>query len=71
MFLIPAPYLCKKEPRMERLDVFNDSNVWIASYFSDDCSCAHENNEHTLIYLCSGLLEIEERGHKTPLRAGE
>lgn len=71
MFLIPALYLCKKEPRMERLDVFNDSNVWIASYFSDDCSCAHENNEHTLIYLCSGLLEIEERGHRTPLRAGE
>lgn len=71
MFLISALYLCKKEPRMERLDVFNDSNVWIASYFSDDCGCAHENNEHTLIFLCSGELVIEERGRKTPIHAGE
>ena len=50
---------------MEQLDVFDCSNVLIASYFADDRECAHENREHTLIYQCSGRLEIEERGKKT------
>lgn len=50
---------------MERLDVFNCSNILIASYFTDNRGCAHENREHTLIYLISGELEIEERGKKT------
>lgn len=56
---------------MERLDVFDCSNVFIASYFTDDCNCAHENREHTLIYLYSGKLEIEERGTKTILHEGD
>lgn len=56
---------------MERLDVFDCSNVLIASYFTDDRDCAHENREHTLIYLCSGELEIEECGRKTVLHAGD
>ena len=56
---------------MELLDVFDCSNVLIASYFTDDRECAHENREHTLIYLCSGKLEIEERGKKTVLHPGD
>lgn len=56
---------------MERLDIFECSNVLIASYFTDDRGCAHENREHTLIYLCSGELEIKERGKKTVLHPGE
>ena len=56
---------------MERLDVFDCSNVLIASYFADDRECAHENREHTLIYQCSGRLEIEERGKKTVLYPGD
>lgn len=56
---------------MEQLDVFDCSNVLIASYFTDDRNCAHENREHTLIYLCSGELEIEERGKKTVLHEGD
>lgn len=56
---------------MERLDVFDCSNILIASYFTDDRGCAHENREHTLIYLCSGELEIEERGRKTVLHPGD
>ena len=56
---------------MERLDVFDCSNVLIANYFTDDRGCAHENREHTLIYLCSGELEIEERGKKTVLHPGD
>ena len=38
---------------MEKLDVFDCSNVLIASYFTDDRECTHENKEHTLIYLLS------------------
>ena len=43
---------------MEQLHVFDCSNVLIASFFTDDRGCAHENREHTLIYLCSGELDI-------------
>ena len=56
---------------MEQLDVFDCSNVLIASYFTDERGCAHENREHTLIYVYSGELEIEERGKKTVLYPGE
>lgn len=56
---------------MEHLEVFDCSNILIACYFNDDRECAHENREHTLIYLCSGELEIEERGKKTVLHPGE
>lgn len=56
---------------MERLNLFDCSNIFIASYFTDDRDCAHENREHTLIYLYSGKLEIEERGKKSILHQGE
>ena len=56
---------------MEQLDVFDCSNVFIASYFTNDRDCAHCNREHTLIYIYSGELEITERGRKTVLHAGE
>lgn len=56
---------------MEELKVLNYSNVFIASYFTDNRECAHANKEHTLIYLCSGELEITEQGKKHILRAGE
>lgn len=42
---------------MEDLKVLDCSNVFIASYFTDDQECTHTNTEHTLIYLCSGVLE--------------
>ena len=56
---------------MERLDVFDCSNVFIASYFTDDRDCAHCNREHTLIYIYSGELEITERGRKTVMHSGD
>ena len=56
---------------MERLDVFECSDVFIASFFTDDRGCAHCNREHTLIYIHSGELEITDRGRKTVLRPGE
>lgn len=50
---------------MERLDVFNCSNILIASYFTDNRGCAHENRDHTLIYLISGELE-KKSGERKP-----
>lgn len=56
---------------MEELKVLDYSNVFIASYFTDNHECAHANREHTLIYLYSGELEITEQGKKYVLHAGE
>lgn len=56
---------------MEKLDVFNCSNVLIASYFTDDKGCEHANREHTLIYICSGTVEINDRGKRTVLHEGD
>ena len=56
---------------MEQLDVFDCSNVFIASYFTDSRDCAHCNREHTLIYIHSGELEISERNNKTILHKGD
>ena len=50
---------------MEQLKVLDYSNVFIASYFTDDRECAHPNAEHTLIYLVSGELEISDNGKIT------
>lgn len=74
----PIPKICrifakqKTEGNMERLDVFDCSHVFVASYFTDDRGCAHCNREHTLIYLCSGELEITQQGcGKTVLHPGD
>lgn len=56
---------------MEKLDVLNCSNIFIASYFTDDRSCAHCNREHTLIYINSGELEIIDGHRKTILHPGD
>lgn len=56
---------------MGHLEVFDCSNVFIGSYFTDDRDCAHCNREHTLIYVYSGELEISGGGRKSVLRAGD
>ncbi len=56
---------------MEKLDVFDCSNVFIASFYTDDRGCAHCNREHTLIYIFSGELEITHCGRKTILHTGD
>lgn len=56
---------------MEKLEVFDYSNIFIASYFTDDKQCSHLNREHTLLYLKSGELEINERGKITHLQEGQ
>lgn len=56
---------------MEERKIFDSSNGFLTSYFTGDGQCAHPNREHTLIYLCSGELEIEQEGRRTVLHEGE
>lgn len=56
---------------MEKLDIFDCANVFIASYFTNDRGCAHCNREHTLIYIHSGELEITDGSRKTVLHPGD
>lgn len=56
---------------MEKLEKFDCSEVFIASYFTDDRGCAHCNSEHTLIYIHSGELEITDGTKKTILHPGD
>lgn len=56
---------------MEDLKVLDCSNVFIANYFTNDQECTHTNTEHTLIYLCSGVLEITDHGKISTLHAGD
>ena len=56
---------------MEKFDVFDCSNVFIGCYFTTDRKCFHSNDEHTLIYLYSGGLEITDQGKTTFLHPGD
>lgn len=56
---------------MEEQKVFDISDAFLASYLTDGRQCAHPNREHTLVYLCSGELEIEQEGRRTVLHEGE
>lgn len=56
---------------MEEQKVFDISDAFLASYLTDDRQCVHPNREHTLVYLCSGELEVEQEGRRTVLHEGE
>ena len=60
-----------KAEEMEKLEIFDCDNTFIASFFTDNRGCAHCNREHTLIYLLSGELEITDGGEKTILHPGD
>lgn len=56
---------------MEQLKVINFLDAVIGSYFTDDRECAHPNKEHTLIYICSGELDITDHKRKVTLHEGD
>ena len=56
---------------MEEQKVFDISDAFLASYLTPPRQCVHPNREHTLVYLCSGELEIEQEGRRTVLHEGE
>lgn len=47
------------------------SDIFLAMYFNDGMSCLHRNHSHVLVYMCSGELEINERGGITRLHKGD
>lgn len=47
------------------------SDIFLAMYFDGGRSCLHRNHSHVLVYICSGELEINERGKITRLHKGD
>lgn len=47
------------------------ADIFLAMYFEDGRSCLHRNHSHVLVYICSGELEIDERGKITRLHKGD
>lgn len=56
---------------MEDCDIINYSGIFLSHIHKDNCKCSFSVGEHTLIYLRSGVLEIEEQGKSARLSPGE
>ncbi len=56
---------------MEDCDIINYSGIFLSYIHKDSCKCSFSVGEHTLIYLHSGVLEIEEQGKSARLSPGE
>ena len=56
---------------MEEREIVNYSGIILSHIHRDNCKCSFSVGEHTLIYLHSGVLEIEEQGRKVRLSPGE
>ncbi len=56
---------------MEEREIINYSGIILSHIHRDNCKCSFSVGEHTLIYLHSGVLEIEEQGKKVRLSPGE
>lgn len=50
---------------------FSYSDVFFTYHFSDDMKCIHMVKEHTLVYVYSGELLLDERDKKTEIHGGE
>lgn len=60
-----------KQETMEDCDIINYSGIFLSYIHKDNCKCSFSVGEHTLIYLHSGVLEIEEQGKSARLSPGE
>lgn len=50
---------------------FRYSDIFFSHYFNNDIKCTHMAREHTLVYIYSGELLIEENGKETKIHKGE
>lgn len=55
----------------EDIQVKNYSNIFLSCSSRTGCECKFKVHDHTLIYVRSGEVEIDDRGAKTLLVAGE
>lgn len=50
---------------------FSYSDIFFTYHFNDDIKCAHMVKEHTLVYIYSGELILDEKNKKTEIHKGE
>ena len=50
---------------------FNYSDVFFTFLSADEVRCTHMVKDHTLVYIYSGELALDEHGENTVIRAGE
>ena len=53
------------------IKVINYSNIFLSCISKEGCECNFNVKDHTLIYISSGEVEINDRGTKTIVNAGE
>lgn len=63
--------LCRKKIIMSETKIFNYSNIFLSCFSDNEEYCMHQVSEHLLIYLYSGMLEIEYKGTKTIVKKNE
>lgn len=56
---------------MEISDTINYSGIFLSCYADNNTSCVHATKDHSLVYLYSGKLIIEECGKETTIYPGE
>jgi AraC-type DNA-binding domain-containing proteins len=50
---------------------FNYSDIFFTYHFNNDIKCVHMVKDHTLVYVYSGELLLEEKSKKTEIHKGE
>lgn len=55
----------------ENMRVLNYSDIFLTMYFNDKRLCICHNPHHTLLYICSGELEVLENGKSTKFHRGD
>lgn len=55
----------------ENYKVINYSNIFLSCISEKNIQCTFKVHDHTLIYVQSGEIEIDDRGRKTIISAGE
>lgn len=55
----------------EDIRVVNYSNIFLSCSTDKHCECKYKVHDHSLIYVRSGEAEIDDRGNKTIINAGE
>lgn len=53
------------------INVINYSNIFLSCSTHGNCECRYKVHDHTLFYVRSGEVEIDDRGHRTIVHAGQ
>lgn len=64
-------YFCEKLHDMEEYKLINYSDIFLSYFHQVGRECTFRVKNHTLFYVCSGEMEINERGTVTKFHRGE